>query len=146
MISAPRDSGETKRYLDEVIYFYNSRNMKIEDATTAFQALSQDTRLRVFRLLVEAGKPGLSAGEIARALAVPASTLSSHLAVMERAGLVRSWRVQRSIYYAVEETGIRALIDFMTRDCCRGQPELCGFDPETRVAECGNISVSSREN
>jgi ArsR family transcriptional regulator len=114
-------------FLDLFLYFGNSRIMEIRTATLLFQALAQEKRLKAFRLLIEAGKPGKVAGDIARSLGVPASTLSSHLAILELAGLIQSWRVQRSIYYAVVEEGIRDAIDFLTQDCCRGQPELCGF-------------------
>lgn len=108
--------------------------MKLDSAVAAFQALAHDTRLRAFRLIVAAGLQGLPAGEVARALGVPSSTLSSHLAILERAALVRSWRAQRSILYAAEREGIAALIDFLTRDCCRGRPELCGFAPDAKRA------------
>lgn len=57
---------------------------------------------------------------------MPPPTLSSHLAQLERAGLVRSWRVERRIFYAVEVEGTRRLLRYLTDDCCKGQPELCG--------------------
>jgi DNA-binding transcriptional ArsR family regulator len=101
--------------------------METNDASLCFQALAHETRLKAFRLVISAGKDGLPAGEIARLLEVPASTLSSHLAILERSGLIRSWRVQRSIYYAVQEEGVRGIVSFLTRNCCRGEPELCGF-------------------
>ncbi|MQA65063.1 MAG: metalloregulator ArsR/SmtB family transcription factor [Alphaproteobacteria bacterium] len=101
--------------------------MEIENAAVSFQALANETRLKAFRLIISAGKDGLPAGEIARLLEVPASTLSSHLGVLERSGLIQSWRVQRSIYYAVQEEGVRGIVSFLTRNCCRGEPELCGF-------------------
>jgi len=91
----------------------------------ALAALSQETRLRAFRLLVRQGPTGLSAGDIAERLAVPPPTLSSHLAQLERAGLARSWRVERHIFYAVEVEGTRRLLRYLTEDCCQGQPELC---------------------
>ncbi len=103
--------------------------MEIQSAVSAFQALAHDTRLRAFRLIVGAGLEGIAAGEIARALDVPPSTLSTHLALLEHAGLVASRRDQRSILYAAESEGIAAIVDFLTRDCCRGRPELCGFAP-----------------
>lgn len=95
-------------------------------AVTAFSALAHDTRLRVFRLLVKEGPDGLPAGEIAKELAVAPPTMSSHLAQLERSGLVRSWRVERRIFYAVEVEGTRRLLRYLTEDCCRGRPELCG--------------------
>jgi DNA-binding transcriptional ArsR family regulator len=100
--------------------------MKTKDAVTALAALAQETRLRVFRLLVQQGPSGLPAGEIAERLEVSPPTLSSHLAQLERSGLARSWRVERRIYYAVEVEGTRLLLRYLTEDCCQGQAELCG--------------------
>lgn len=102
--------------------------MESKQAITAFAALAQEHRLAVFRLLVEPGTNGLTAGEIAEAVGVPPSTLSSHLAQLERAGLLRSWRRQRFVHYAADVNGARGLIAFLTEDCCRGHPEICGFD------------------
>ncbi|NBD95138.1 MAG: metalloregulator ArsR/SmtB family transcription factor [Gammaproteobacteria bacterium] len=102
--------------------------MESKRAIAAFAALAQEHRLAVFRLLVEAGTNGLTAGEIAEAVGVPPSTLSSHLAQLERAGLLRSWRRQRFVHYAADLNGARGLIAFLTEDCCRGHPEICGFD------------------
>ena len=94
-------------------------------ATEAFGALAQDTRLAVFRLLVEAGAEGMPAGDIARHLGTPHNTMSTHLAILARAGLVTSRRESRSIIYAADYSGIRALIAFMVQDCCKGRPETC---------------------
>ena len=101
--------------------------MEMKDAVSAFAALAQDHRLAVFRLLMEAGPNGLTAGEIAGRVGVPPSTLSSHLAQLERAGLLRSWRRQRFVHYAADVNGIRSVIAFLTDECCRGHPEICGF-------------------
>ena len=100
--------------------------METKDAVTALAALSQETRLRVFRLLVRQGPSGLSAGDIAARLEVSPPTLSSHLAQLERAGLAHSWRVERRIFYAIEVEGTRRLLRYLTEDCCQGHPELCG--------------------
>jgi DNA-binding transcriptional ArsR family regulator len=75
---------------------------------------------------VREGPEGLPAGRIATALEVPPPTLSTHLAQLERAGLVRSRRAERRIYYAVDIEGTRRLLRYLTEDCCRGQAELCG--------------------
>lgn len=72
------------------------------------------------------GPEGLNAGEIAERLGVGASTLSHHLATLDRAGLLRSWRVQRQIFYATDYDGTRRLLAFLMEDCCQGRPELCG--------------------
>ena len=94
-------------------------------ATEAFGALAQDTRLAVFRLLVEAGAEGMPAGDIARCLGVPHNTMSTHLAQLTRAGLVRSRRESRSIIYMADLAGIRALLAFLVEDCCQGRPDAC---------------------
>lgn len=100
--------------------------MEIKAAVNAFAALSQETRLDIFRLLVQVGPNGLTAGEIGQKLGVAAPTLSHHLAILERAGLLRSWRVQRHIHYATDFEGTRRLLTFLVDDCCGGRPELCG--------------------
>jgi ArsR family transcriptional regulator, arsenate/arsenite/antimonite-responsive transcriptional repressor len=110
--------------------------METSEAVTAFAALAQDTRLACVRLLVQAGPNGRSAGEVAQLLAVPPSTLSFHLKELDRAGLVRSWRVQRQIRYAADFEGLRRLLAFLTANCCNGHPEICGGLVEA-VAACG---------
>ena len=110
--------------------------MEPKDAVAAFAALAHDHRLAVFRLLMEAGPNGVTAGDIAARVGVPPSTLSSHLAQLERAGLLRSWRRQRFVHYAADFEGARSVIAFLTEACCRGRPELCGFaGPGTPVEE-----------
>lgn len=99
--------------------------MKSESAIIAFAALAQSTRLDVFRLLVKHEPDGLAAGDIARALAVPQNTMSSHLAVLSRAGLVSAQRFSRSIVYRAELSRLQDVVLFMVRDCCDGRPEIC---------------------
>ncbi len=99
--------------------------MDMKKAIDALGALAQETRLAVFRLLVTAGPAGLPAGAIAESLGAPTSTLSFHLAYLSRAGLVVSRRESRSIIYSANFTGMRGLLDFLTRDCCAGRPEMC---------------------
>jgi len=100
--------------------------MEITKATAALAALAQETRLAIFRRLVEAGGEGLSAGEIATALGTQPATLSFHLKELANAGLIARDRRGRTINYAVNTKGMRALMDFLTRDYCDGRPELCG--------------------
>ncbi|MCU0893510.1 MAG: winged helix-turn-helix domain-containing protein [Rhodospirillales bacterium] len=101
--------------------------MEIKGAVAALGALAQEHRLAVFRLLVREGPSGLSAGDIAARVAVAPSTLSHHLGQLERAGLLRSWRVRRQIFYAIDVVGTRRLLAFLTEDCCQGRPEICGY-------------------
>lgn len=103
-------------------------------AIEAFGALAQDTRLSVFRLLVEAGPDGIPAGDLAKLVQVPHNTLSSHLGILSRAGLVTSRREGRSILYAADFAGMRGLIAYLVQDCCKGRPEICA--PLLDVARC----------
>ncbi len=99
--------------------------MESEQAILALAALAQSTRLDVFRLLVKHEPEGLAAGDVARALAVPQNTMSSHLAVLSRAGLVSAQRFSRSIVYRADLAALQAVMLFMLRDCCDGRPEIC---------------------
>ncbi len=99
--------------------------METSDAAAAFAALSQGTRLDLLRLLIAEGANGLPAGEIASRVGIPASTLSFHLAALERAGLTQSTRQGRQIVHAVRIAGMRRLLGFVTETCCGGRPELC---------------------
>ncbi|WP_044559605.1 helix-turn-helix transcriptional regulator [Azospirillum sp. B4] len=110
--------------------------MEPKAAIDAFAALAQETRLSVFRLLVQTGPNGLTAGDVAASVGVPASTLSHHLGILERAGLLRSWRMQRQIFYATDYEGTRRLLAFLMQDCCQGRPELCGTGLTDLAACC----------
>ena len=111
--------------------------METTSHVAAFAAFAHEHRLAVFRLLMKEGPSGLPAGDIASTLGIPRSTLSSHLAQMERAGLLRSVRRRRQIIYSVHIDGTRRLIQFLTEDCCQGRPELCGFGPTETCAPTG---------
>jgi len=99
--------------------------MDTQVAIDALAALAQGTRLDVFRLLVRHEPGGLAAGEIARQLSVPQNTMSAHLGILARGGIVRSERHGRSIIYRADLDGLRALTLFLVKDCCQGSPELC---------------------
>src|SRR5699024_4080837 len=103
----------------------NMRRVDTNAAIDSFAALSQQTRLQALRLLVREEPHGLAAGEIARRLAVPHNTLSTHLAVLARAGWVVSQRHSRSIIYRANLAHMNATIRFLVRDCCAGHPEIC---------------------
>jgi DNA-binding transcriptional ArsR family regulator len=92
--------------------------MDIRQAITLFDALSQETRLRAFRLLVRAGPDGLAAGVLSAELCTPHNTLSFHLNHLSNAGIVSSRKNGRSVIYSANFAVTRDLIDFMVKDCC----------------------------
>ena len=99
--------------------------MESNSAIAALGALAQGTRLDVFRLLVRQEPEGMAAGEIARHLQVPQNTMSAHLGILARAGLIRSERQSRSIIYRADLDALRQLTLFLVKDCCAGSPDLC---------------------
>jgi ArsR family transcriptional regulator, arsenate/arsenite/antimonite-responsive transcriptional repressor len=119
-----------------MLYIHESRYMESENAILALAALAQSTRLDVFRLLAKHEPEGLAAGDIAKALAVPQNTMSSHLAVLSRAGLVSTQRFSRSIVYRADLTQLQAVVLFMLRDCCDGRPEICAPVVESLTPCC----------
>lgn len=96
-------------------------------ALAALAALGQPTRLAIFRLLMRDEPHGLRAGAIAEAVGCPRNTLSSHLGILARAGLVRGVREGRSIVYHADVDGMRRLVTFLVNDCCHGHPEFCSL-------------------
>lgn len=94
--------------------------MEKETALEALAALAQETRLDVFRLLVEAGPPGLPAGRIGARLGVASATLSFHLKELRTAGMVNCRRAGRSLIYAADFGAMNALVGYLTENCCRG--------------------------
>src|SRR5262245_17231478 len=113
-----------------------SRGMDISRAIEGLSALAQESRLKVVRLLVKCGPDGMAAGNLARALKVPHSTMSTHLAILCRAGLVRSRKESRSVMYALDVNGTRALLTFLVQDCCRGKAAVCRPLIASALAEC----------
>lgn len=122
--------------------------MDIEQAIALFDALSQETRLKAFRLLVRAGPNGLAAGAISEELGIPHNTMSFHLHHLTHAGIVSSRKSGRSVIYAANFEMVRDLIGFMVRDCCSTSfasiredrrngcsiielTDICGGDPAT---------------
>ena len=99
--------------------------MESEAAILALAALAQPTRLDVFKLLVKHEPDGLAAGDISKTLAVPQNTMSSHLSILSRAGLVSAQRFGRSIVYRADLARFQEVVLFMLRDCCDGRPEIC---------------------
>lgn len=99
--------------------------MDERQALIAFGAMSQETRLKIVRLLVKAGPQGMAAGTIAEAAGVSASNVSFHLKELERGGLVAGRRDARSIVYSAEYEALSGLIRFLMEDCCAGNPAIC---------------------
>ena len=99
--------------------------MDIAAALPMLSALSQETRLNVFRMLVRAGPGGLPAGEISGRLGIRQNTMSSHLSILANSGLVHSERFSRTIRYSADFDAMRGLLAFLLEDCCGGRKELC---------------------
>jgi len=110
--------------------------MEISTAVTALAALAQETRLSIFRLLIEAGPNGVAAGRIGEVLEVPGATLSFHLKELARAGLVSSRQEKQFIYYAVDFERMAELMTFLTQNCCKGMPQECLTVVETALGRC----------
>lgn len=110
--------------------------MENETVILALAALAQSSRLEAFRLLVRHEPDGLPAGEIARHLAIPHNTMSSHLGILAHAGLVHSERRSRSIIYRADLTRIREVATFLLKDCCGGRPEVCAPLIEDLAPSC----------
>jgi ArsR family transcriptional regulator, arsenate/arsenite/antimonite-responsive transcriptional repressor len=110
--------------------------METKEAVGALAALAQETRLLIFRLLVQAGPEGVAAGRIGEELDVPPATLSFHLKELNHAGLVSSRQEGRFIYYAADFEQMAALMTFLTRNCCQGMPQECLTVVETALGRC----------
>jgi DNA-binding transcriptional ArsR family regulator len=120
--------------------------MSAPHALAALAALGQTTRLEIFRLLMRAEPGGLPAGSIADTIGCPHNTLSSHLSILARSGLVRGTREGRSIIYRADVEGIRTLVGFLVTDCCDGHPELCDLQDAIRSAKCGGGPTGKGRN
>lgn len=110
--------------------------MESEKVILALAALAQTTRLDVFRLLVRHEPEGLPAGDIANSLAVPQNTMSSHLSILTRAGLVTARRSGRSIVYRVNLAQLQDVMLFVLKDCCGGNPDICAPLIESLSPRC----------
>jgi ArsR family transcriptional regulator len=119
--------------------------MEKTSALTALAALAQETRLDIFRLLVQAGPDGMPAGRIAEHLGLPSATLAFHLKELKIAGLVTCTRNGRSLIYAAEYPTMNALLSFLTENCC-GRPAgaclpICPPQPDTPPARAQRRSA-----
>jgi ArsR family transcriptional regulator, arsenate/arsenite/antimonite-responsive transcriptional repressor len=122
--------------LDRFPYFDEYRNMETKTAVTALAALAQETRLSIFRLLVQAGPEGIAAGTLGEMLEVPAATMSFHLKELVHAGMVASRPQARFIYYSADFEQMAALMSFLTENCCQGMPQECLSVMETALGTC----------
>jgi len=103
------------------LHFDYSGNEKTDQIVDALSALAHDTRLKVFRLLIEAGPEGLAAGAIGEKLELPPATLSFHLAHLARAGLARGRQDGRFVIYSADFQSVNELVGFLTENCCGGR-------------------------
>lgn len=115
--------------------------MKKSAVLGALGALAQETRLDIFRLLVQKGPEGLPAGDIGARLGQPSPTMSFHLNQLRFAGLVSSRRESRSIIYSANFKAMADLLGYLTENCCGGRPELCS----PSIAGCGSECVPSTQ-
>ncbi len=100
----------------------------------ALAALGQETRLDVFKLLVTLAPNGLPAGEIGKRLGVVQNTMSAHLGVLARCGLICAKRKGRTVVYEVDYKAVRGFLAFLLQDCCQGEPEICS--PLLELVDC----------
>lgn len=114
-------------HLDIAQHFHNLGKMEKTAAVAALAALAQDSRLDVFRLLVQAGPEGLAPGQMTDRLGLPPATLSFHLTQLRHAGLVTFRREGRSLIYVAEYAAMNSLLAYLTENCCNGDPATCGI-------------------
>jgi ArsR family transcriptional regulator, arsenate/arsenite/antimonite-responsive transcriptional repressor len=122
--------------------------MKKPAVVLALGALAQETRLDIFRLLVQKGPEGLPAGDISARLALPSPTLSFHLNQLRFAGLITSHRESRSIIYSANFKAMTELVGYLTENCCGGRPELCAPSVSGGGPACAPepITIGSKKN
>ena len=107
------------------LYLHKCGGMEKTDAIVALAALAHETRLDVFRLLVQTGPEGMPAGRIGERLGLPSATLSFHLNHLRHAGLVTFRRESRSLIYAAEFDAMNGLLTYLTQNCCQGDTSSC---------------------
>jgi DNA-binding transcriptional ArsR family regulator len=106
-----------------------------KDAVTALAALAQESRLAIFRLLVQAGPAGLVVGRIAEAVGIPAATLSFHLKTLSQGGLVHGRQEGRFVRYVADFEAMHGLIGYLSESCCGGDAAICAPQSSTRDKE-----------
>jgi len=105
--------------------------MKSDQVVAALSALAHEYRLKVYRLLVKAGPEGSAAGAIADRLDMPPSSLTFHLQILQRAGLITRRRMSRQLIYAADFANMNGLVDFLTENCCGGESCVTAGLPRT---------------
>jgi DNA-binding transcriptional ArsR family regulator len=110
--------------------------METKEAVSALAALAQETRLGIFRLLIEAGPEGIPVGRIGEKLKVPGATLSFHLKELARSGLVSARQEKQFFYHSVDFERMAELMAFLTQNCCHGMPEKCLTVVESALERC----------
>jgi ArsR family transcriptional regulator, arsenate/arsenite/antimonite-responsive transcriptional repressor len=124
-------------------YLYQSGDMEKSDVIAALGALAQDTRLDMYRLLVQAGPKGMPAGHIGEQLGLPSATLAFHLKELRNAGLATYTRNGRLLIYAAAYSTMTALLEYLTENCCQGNPAACGLP--TDLAQGDSKPLPSRK-
>ena len=116
--------------------------MEIKNASQNLAALAHETRLAIFRLLVQAGPGGINAGLICERLEIPAATLSFHLAHLSRTGLIRGRQEGRFIFYAADYAAMDELLAYLTDNCCQGAQCLPKTTASATIKKRRHISSS----
>jgi len=120
--------------------------MEAKTAAERLAALGHETRLAVFRMLVEAGPSGVSAGQIAERLDIPLPTLSFHLAHLSRVGLIEGRQESRYIFYAADYAAMNALLSYLMANCCRGLAAMSGTAPAAKRRKPRRSAATARES
>jgi ArsR family transcriptional regulator len=118
--------------------------MEKNEAIAALAALAQDTRLDIFRLLVQAGTEGMPAGHIGERLGLPSATLAFHLKELKNAGLVTFERNGRSLIYTAVYPAMNALLGYLTENCCQGVSASCGLPTSLSQSDCKPAPAKKR--
>jgi len=144
--SSPLQAATFRGLTNRLKYLYRYETMKKSSVVTALGALAQETRLDVFRLLVQSGPEGMPAGDIGARLGQPSPTLSFHLNQLRFAGLVTSRRASRSIIYSANFKAMTDLLGYLTENCCAGRQELCAPSDLSGSAPAYAAQPTSKSN
>ncbi|KIO49024.1 helix-turn-helix transcriptional regulator [Nitrosospira sp. NpAV] len=118
--------------------------METKEAVTALAALAHETRLSIFRLLVQVGPEGIPVGQIGEEVKVAPATLSFHLKELSHAGLISSRQESRFIFYTVNFERMAAIMTFLTQNCCQGMPQECLTVAETPLSSCCDTNSKAK--